>query len=198
MYRWPMWLGLVLGLGALYAGFSHHSGIEQQWSAATRYTARVGFPLLILAYSARPLFDLTRANWAKVLLANRKWLGLGFAMSHTVHLASIAMLFHTLGETPALVVLVVGGFAYVLLYAMAFTSNRRAMQAMGRRWKQLHRFGIHYLWFIFAQSYVGRIFQDGKFEEGIVGTAIALGAAAIRFAAWKRLGSSKKTKLANP
>lgn len=184
---WPMWFGFLLGLAAFAAGFELHSGIEQQWSAATRYTARVGFPLLILAYIARPVVDLTRSEWSKALLAKRKWIGLGFAMSHTVHLVAIVMLFRTLGELPPLITIVGGGFAYVLLYAMAFTSNAHAMKTLGARWKQLHRFGIHYLWFIFAQSYVGRIFQDGKVEEGALGATIAFGAAAIRFAAWKKM-----------
>jgi len=191
-----MWLGLLLGLAALYAGFARFDGAEQQWSAATRFTARVGFPLLILAYIARPLVDLTRANWARALLAKRKYLGLGFAMSHTVHLAAIVMLFRTLGEVPPAVTLAFGGLAYVLLYAMAFTSNRSAMKALGARWKTLHRIGIHYLWFIFAQSYVGRIVQDGKMEEGAIGAGIAFAAAAIRFVAWQKARQRKKAAVA--
>ncbi len=192
MQRWPMWLGLLLGLGAVYFGLSSQAHAEPQWSAATRYTARLGFPLLILAYVARPLVDLTRSDWAKALLAKRKWIGLGFAMSHTVHLVAIVMLFRALGETPPIITILFGGFAYVLLYAMAFTSNRGAMQALGANWRRLHRLGIHYLWFIFAQSYVGRIFQDGKLEEGLVGAAIAFGAAVIRFAAWQKKGGRRK------
>lgn len=186
MHRWPMWSGLALGLAAFWIGLQTGSDIEQQWSAATRFTARVGFPLLILAYVARPLFDLTRADWAKALLTRRKWIGLGFAMTHSIHLVAIVMLFRTQGEVPPTVTIIGGGFAYVLLYAMAFTSNRSAMKALGRNWKRLHTLGIHYLWFIFTQSYIGRIFQDGKLEEGAVGATIAIGAAAIRFAAWRK------------
>ena len=192
MHRWPMWIGLLLGLGALYFGLAKHTGVEDQWSAATRYTARVGFPLLILAYVSRPLYDLTKAGWARTLLAKRKWIGLGFAMSHTVHLVAIVMLHRMLGEVPSLVTILFGGLAYVLLYAMAFTSNRSAMKMLGANWKRLHRIGIHYLWFIFAQSYVGRIFQDGKMEEGAIGAGIAFAAAAIRFAAWLKFRARKK------
>lgn len=186
MHRWPMWLGLLLGLGAFYFGLTSQEGELDQWSAATRYTARVGFPLLILAYVARPLVDLTRSDWAKAILAKRKYIGLGFAMSHTVHLVAIVMLFRTLGEAPDLVTIIFGGFAYVLLFAMALTSNRSAMKALGANWKRLHRVGIHYLWIIFAQSYTRRIFLEGTMEEGLVGATIALGAGAIRFAAWRK------------
>lgn len=181
---WPMWLGLGLGVSAFAIAFVLFADPLEQWSAATRYTARVGFPLLILAYVARPLFDLTRSDWAKSLLAKRKYIGLGFALSHTVHLVAIVMLFRALGEAPEPIAIIGGGFAYVLLYSMALTSNRRAMKALGKRWKQLHRFGIHYLWFIFAQSYANRTFQENTMEEGIGGVIIAITAAAIRFAAW--------------
>lgn len=182
--NWPMWLGLALGMGALATGLALGDTAEQQWSAATRFTARVGFPLLILAYLARPLVDLTRSGWAKSLLGYRKWIGLGFAFSHTLHLGAIVVLLRIQGELPAVATLVFGGLAYLLLYAMAFTSNRAAMQALGANWKRLHRFGIHYLWFIFAQSYVGRIFEPGKMEEGVLFGGIAILAASVRFAAW--------------
>ncbi|WFL76944.1 hypothetical protein P7228_13235 [Altererythrobacter arenosus] len=186
MQRWPMWLGLALGLGALYFGLSGQEGELEQWSAATRYTARVGFPLFMLAYVARPLVDLTRADWARALLAKRKWIGLGFAMSHTVHLVAIVMLFRTLGEAPTAAQLIFGGFAYVMLCAMALTSNRSAMKALGAKWKTLHRFGIHYLWLIYAQSYFKRIPEGGTMEEGLAGSLVVLAAAAIRFAAWRK------------
>ena len=183
---WPMWLGLLLGMAGLLVGLATNEVALEQWSAATRYTARIGFPFLIIAYSARPLVDITRATWARELLAKRKWIGLGFALSHTVHLAAIIILFNTQGKWPLPTVLVFGGLAYLMLYAMAFTSNRAAMNALGARWKTLHRFGIHYLWFLFAQSYFGRIFEDGKMEEGLIGFGIAMLAAGLRFTAWWR------------
>lgn len=191
--KWLLWLGLALGLGATWFGLQSSADDADRWIAAARYTARVGFPLLILAYVARPLVDLTRSDWAKWLLARRKYLGLAFAMSHTVHLVVLITAIRISGIDKGMVTYVFGGLAYAVLYAMAFTSNARAMKAMGRNWKRLHRFGIHYLWFIFAQSYIGRIFQDGKVEEGAIGAAIALTAAAIRLAAWlkqrRRTGS---------
>ena len=51
--RWPMWFGLFAGLAAVTSGFALGDGLQDQWQHAARYTARVGFPLLILAYIAR-------------------------------------------------------------------------------------------------------------------------------------------------
>lgn len=190
--RWIMWLGLALGLAAMALGHAWGGNAAEQWLLAARYTARVGFPLLILAYVARPLVDLTRSDWSKSILAQRKYFGLGFAVSHTIHLVALVIAIEVSGQGKGIVTYIFGGLGYALLYAMAFTSNRSAMKAMGARWKTLHRIGIHYLWFIFAQSYAGRIFQDGKIEEGVIGATIVFGAAAIRFMAWRQARTSKR------
>lgn len=182
--NWPMWLGLVLGLGAIAFAFATQTDTVEQWNHAAKYTARVGFPLLILAYVARPLVDLTRSDWSKAILAKRKWIGLGFAMSHTVHLAALVTAIEVSGQGKGLVTYVFGGLAYAILYAMAFTSNAAAMKAMGKWWKRLHRTGIHYLWFIFLQSYVGRIFRKETMLEGVLLAFVAIAAGGIRFAAW--------------
>ena len=76
------------------------------------------------------------------------------------------------------------GAAYALLYAMALTSTDAAKRAMGRWWKVLHKAGIHWLWFVFASSYAGRLSDPDRWMIGAVFAPIAFAAAAIRFAAW--------------
>ena len=193
---WPMWLGLLLGLIAFAAGFALGDGVIEQWRLATRYTARVGFPLFILTYIARPLQQLRPGPFAKELLARRKWFGLGFAISHTIHFAAIVTFYRVSQEAPAPITIVGGGFAYLLLWAMALTSNAAAMKALGRWWKRLHRFGIHYLWLIFTQSYLGRLANPESFAIGASFVSIALLAGAIRGAAW--LKSRAAVKAASP
>lgn len=190
--RWPMLLGLALGLATVATGFAWGDGAQEQWQLATRYTARVGFALLILAYIARPLHQLAPSAFTKWALARRRWIGLGFAISHTIHLASLTMAFRLAGEVPPTVTLVGGGFAYVLLYAMALTSTDAAQRAMGKWWKRLHRFGIHYLWLIFAQSYLGRVFDPETMWVGMIFGSIALAAAGVRFAAWLKVRPARR------
>ena len=181
---WPVWLGGVAGFAAIAAAFATQPDIVTQWQYAAKYTARVGFPLLILAYVARPLVDLTRSDLSKALLAKRKYFGLGLAVSHTIHLFALVTAIEVSGEGKGIVTYVFGGAAYAMLYVMAFTSNQTAMKAMGKWWKRLHRTGIHYIWFIFFQSYAGRIFIDDTRVEGVLLTTVALIAAGIRFTAW--------------
>lgn len=186
--QWIMWLGLVLGLVAMAIGHAWGNDTSEQWQLAARYTARVGFPLLILAYVARPLVELRKYPWANPLLARRRWIGLGFAMSHTVHLYCLITYFRVSDDRPETGVLLVGGVAYVTLYLMAFTSNAAAMRMLGKSWKKLHRFGIHLLWLVFAFSYLGRLANPDPDRQiiGLIFFPIALIAAAIRFRAWAR------------
>lgn len=182
--RWVMWLGLALGLAALVAGLLAGSDQIEGWQLATRWTSRVGFPLLILAYVARPLTQVWRSDFSIALLQQRKYLGLGFAMSHSVHLAAIIIYLQISGLPAPVLTLYGGGIGYMWLYAMAFTSNQRAMRAMGKWWKRLHRLGIHSLWFIYLVSYSGRLFEPENRLLGIATVGILLLVAGIRFAAW--------------
>lgn len=186
--QWVMWLGLVLGLSAMALGHIWGSDPAEQWQLAARYTARVGFPLLIFAYVARPLVELRKYLWANALLARRRWIGLGFALSHTVHLYCIVTYFRVSGDEIPPATLIGGGAAYVMLYLMAFTSNAAAIRMLGKWWKRLHRAGIHFLWFIFAFSYLGRLADPDPDRQiiGLIFFPIALMAAAIRFRAWAR------------
>ncbi len=186
--QWIMWLGLALGLSAMALGHAWGSDPVEQWQLATRYTARVGFPLLILAYVARPLVELRKYSWANPLLARRRWIGLGFAMSHTVHLFCLVTYFRVSGEQVPIPTVVAGGAGYLVMYLMAFSSNTPAMRMLGKWWKRLHRAGIHLLWFIFAFSYLGRLTDPDPDRQmiGMVLFPIAMIAAAIRFRAWAR------------
>lgn len=184
--RWPVFLGAVLGLAAMALAFSQPADLATQWQLAARWTARVGFPLLIAAYVARPLVQLWPSRVAKGLLARRRWVGLGFAISHTIHLYALIMALQLSGEERPLPVLIGGGLGYFLLYLMALTSSAASVRALGKWWKRLHRFGIHYLWFVFAFSYFGRLFDPDRAWIGMLFFPIAIGAALIRLLAWWR------------
>lgn len=184
--KWPLWLGLATGLGALSAGLAAGTDTTAGWQLAARWTARAGFPLLILTYLASSLATLWPGDATGALLRDRRWWGLGFAACHTVHLAALAAYLDLSGQGRPVVTLLGGGAAYVLLYLMALTSSSAAQRALGANWKRLHTAGIHWLWFIFAFSYFGRMLKPETMLEGSTGFTIAVAALALRLAAVRK------------
>jgi methionine sulfoxide reductase heme-binding subunit len=180
--RWPLLLGLVLGLLALWAGLQAGSDQTESWLLAARWTARVGFPIFILAYAASSLAKLWPGELTRSLWRDRRWWGLGFAASHTVHLYALVTYLNLSGESRPLGVLIGGGGAYVMLYVMTLTSNGAAMRALGKNWKRLHTLGIHWLWFVFAFSYFGRIAEGREMPYAGIAFAISLAALGLRIA----------------
>lgn len=123
-----------------------------------RVTARVAFAFLLLAYIARPLVRLTGSG--RWLVRQRRYLGLAMALAHTVHFGYVVAYLVASGEPLDAITAIFGGLAFVLMWAMALTSNNASVRLLGPNWKRLHTFGLHYLWFIFMQTFAGRLFVD--------------------------------------
>lgn len=188
--RIPIWLFGVTAaasLGTVAGSYAFFGLNETGYGLAARYTVRVSFPLFLLAYLARPLARLWRHDASRWLLRNRRYLGLSFALAHTIHLAAFTALFVHLGVAPGIETLIGGGGAYLVMFLMAATSNNASLRTLGPNWRRLHLFGMHYLWFIFAFSYFGRLAEtrgEGSSDDltlvGLVGTAICLLALLVR------------------
>lgn len=184
--RWPLLLGLLAGLAMLYAGLATGLDAANQWGRAARWTARIGLPIFLLTYIASSAGRLWPESGIRAVWRNRRWWGLGFAACHTVHLYALVKALEASGEVRTLASLVPGGIAYLMILLMALTSSDTAMRALGRNWKRLHSFGIHYVWLIFTLAYSLRLGDPLTRPEGIYGTTLCLAAAALRFAAWRK------------
>lgn len=197
MHRsWPIMLGLLLGLTALHLGLHSGSTPTEGWQLAARWTARIGFPIFILTYSISSLERLWRTPLFRSILLNRRWWGLGFAAAHTVHLYALVTFYQLAQHQISAQTLIGGGGAYAIMYLMALTSNDPSMRALGNNWKRLHTLGIHWLWFIFTFSYLGRVMQGREMPLSGIALAIALAALALRIAAWRKGRRPRPTPLA--
>ena len=116
--------GLVLAATLLFAG-----GGDDSWALAARHTARFSALWFMVAFVAGPLARITRASWARVLVRERRGIGLGFCAAHTVHLAAILLWLGHGGKADA-ATLAGGGLAYLFLLAMAATSNDAAVRRL--------------------------------------------------------------------
>jgi methionine sulfoxide reductase heme-binding subunit len=159
LHGWPIvgWatLGLLAMCGLLLA---LDGGGEQGLRVVIRATARTSvgfFSAAFAASAARQLWPRPATAW---LLANRRYLGVSFAVSHFLHLIAIVALVRAVPEArPNAVTLVAGGLGYVFVLLMAATSFDRTAAWLGaRRWRLLHLTGGYYLWFVFLQSYAPR------------------------------------------
>lgn len=152
-----------------------------------RATARSSLLIFLAAFTASSLVRLWPAPTTRWMIRNRRWLGLGFAFSHLIHLIAILWLFGMYGgQTPApsMRTIVGGGIAYVFILLLAATSWNGAVRALGaRNWQRLHRTGVWYIWLIFMVSYGGRAATNPLYLPPAL---LLIGAALLRVFASRR------------
>lgn len=186
----PSWLfatTVVASLATVIGPLILFGVSERGLQLAARYTVRVSFPLFLLAYLTGPFVALWRTNLTRWLQKHRRYIGLSFAIAHTIHLGALTGYFVFIGVSPDAATLIGGGLAYALMFAMAATSNDWSVKKLGANWRRLHSVGLHYLWFIFLITYMGRL-SGGEGDDttedlvvvGIVGSALVFGALLIR------------------
>jgi DMSO/TMAO reductase YedYZ heme-binding membrane subunit len=168
--------GLSLGLMFWLFGLAASDESVLLWA---RYTARLSCFLFLLSFSASALHHFFANGVTTYLRQHRRALGLSFALAHIIHLVALISFFVTSGEAVDRATLVVGGFGYVLVVAMAITSNDKAVQKLGaKRWKRLHWWGAHYIALVFFITYLGRL-ADGRLGNLVAGLLVAIMVAAF-------------------
>lgn len=173
-------LSALLSLAAAVHLGAHGAGSESL-RALARATARSSLLLFSAASAASALRRLWPSQATAWLLRNRRYLGVSFAFSHTLHLGCVlaVVLWYPADYQTDVLALVFGAAAYGLLAAMVATSTDAAAARLGRtRWRRLHLTGVWYLHFIFAFTLVPQMMQSALyFAQGLV----ALGVPALRF-----------------
>ena len=144
----------------VWLGFAENS--NENLMLWARHTARISFAYFLLSFSASSLHYFFSNTLTKFIRHQRRYIGLSFALAHTIHLVALTSFFIVMEENPGIVTLIGGGLGYVAIYAMALTSNDNAVKKLGfKRWKQIHWFGANYIAVIFALTYVGKLL-DGQ------------------------------------
>ena len=183
---WPLvgLAALVIAGGTLLIMMAPGDPVENV-RRAIRVTARSSITLFLLAFTASALWRFWPNAWTRWQRQNRRYLGVSFAVSHTVHLLAIFELGRIApeelwAETNA-ITWIFGGLAYVFIAAMTLTSFDRTARMIGpRAWAILHTTGSYYIWLIFANSFIARAVM---IPEYIPAAAIVLGALGLRIAA---------------
>lgn len=122
-----------------------------------RLTGRISLIVFCLAFSAAALARIFRSPATAWLLANRRYLGLSFVLSHLFHAAVLIAFWRVdpaefkTATNPAMFLF--GGLGYVFVLLMGATSFDASAAWLGKRgWRMLHLVGGYYLSLIFLQA----------------------------------------------
>ena len=147
-------LGVALASLSLFMVIFSGALEIQTWQYWARYTARLSFAIFLITYLTAPLYQLYKTSFTSFLRRHRRNSGISFALAHTIHLAALAIYLSLRSEPVSMVTVIVGGGAYVAMFAMWASSSDAAIRWLGQiRWRRLHKFGLHYLAFVFVFTY---------------------------------------------
>jgi methionine sulfoxide reductase heme-binding subunit len=146
---------LVLAVGV----FSQFADVIESWQLWARYTARLSFFLFLASYIASPLYEVVQNRFTEGLRRDRRNAGISFGVAHTIHLIALIGYLLVSKDTTDAATIIVGGGAYIAMFLMLASSNDAAVRRLGKiKWRRLHKFGAHYLAFVFAFTYTNGYF----------------------------------------
>jgi sulfoxide reductase heme-binding subunit YedZ len=146
---------------------------------AIRATARISFVLFLGAFLGDALYRLMPAAATRWLKANKDGFTLGFAASHTVHLAFILALVAALGREHALKGIMPIPFTvgFLFIYALAAGVLLRHLTFLPSRFEALAHY---YLMALFAVSFTRHAIKEPAFYTPFI--LVAVTAIGVRIA----------------
>lgn len=145
---------------------AYPAGSADALRSAIRATARSSFALFLLTFLASALVTLLPGALSRQLLRERRYLGLAFAFSHTVHGVLIYLYAQGFPELfwagRTAVANIPGSVGYLFILLLALTSFKTPTRLLGPRlWKGLHSTGTWVLAGVFCLSFYKRIPMGG-------------------------------------
>ena len=129
----PFLIATAGGLAAISLGTVFGVDALEQARLAARWTARSRFFVFFTVYSAPSLARLFPSPLTRAIVRRRRQWGLAFALAHTIHLGALTRYMLLSGETRPLGAWILTVTAYVLIYALALTSNDASQRLLGLR-----------------------------------------------------------------
>ena len=166
---------------------------EMTIRVAIRTTARISFVLFLGAFLGDALYRLWPAAATRWLKANKDGFVLGFAASHTVHLAFILALVVAIGRENALKGIMVVAFTtgFLFIYALAAGILFRHLTFFSSHFEPLAHY---YLMSLFVVSFTRHAMTRPLFYTPFVAVAVTALvmriAVAIRLSKERMLGAS--------
>jgi methionine sulfoxide reductase heme-binding subunit len=141
-------------------------------------------PLFIVAFTASSLAVLWPSPSTRWLLANRRYIGLAFAVGMAWHFSFVAYVIWSFGNplTPKSTAYDLIGAVFLLL--LTLTSSQWAVRRLGpANWRLLHKTGVYVIWLLATDIYYYSVKDGGDRSHYVVLSAL-LAAWLLRVAAW--------------
>jgi methionine sulfoxide reductase heme-binding subunit len=176
---WPLVAAAAAVLCLMAVGVALASPGVVGVRSVIRWTARTSLVLFLLTFTASAAWRRWPSAWTRWQLANRRYLGVSFAVSHGLHLIAILAFAHlapmAFDQASNPQTRFVGEIGYAFIFAMTATSFDTTAAWLGRRaWKVLHRTGTWYLWFVFLLSFASRAVHNPRYIVGVAAVLVAL------------------------
>lgn len=157
------WVLTLLVVAVSAAGLATLGVGEEGDRFVIRWTGRTSTVFFALAFSASAAVRLWRTEATAWLRRNRRYVGVSFATSQTVHLLGLFALAAAQPEFRASVdvpTIIVGGMAFFFTFAMALTSSDAAVRRLGPWWHRLHGVGAWWIYFVLFITVVPPMTRD--------------------------------------
>ncbi len=186
---WPIVLCAVLMAFVYVMNAGEEFGVVHKTRAMLIGTATVTMMFFIVAYTARPLFELGLRPAINLLLV-RRYIGLASAFSHCVHTFWVFRMYDVAPERVDPVTWVIAGPALLMYGMMMLTSNDFLQRRMRSIWWLLHVFGMHYLWAVFLTLFAKGMLENASSSKLFPVAILILAAVARGAASMGRSGAS--------
>jgi len=151
----------LIPAAALVYGYYTNDLTANPGDYITDQTGTWALAMLVISLTVTPLRRLTKWN---ELIKLRRMLGLFSFFYATLHMLTWVVLFHyfdmklMIEDVVKRPFITIGMTTYLILLALAVTSNRFSIRKLGRRWQKLHRLVyvaaitavIHFWWLVKA------------------------------------------------
>jgi len=148
------------------------------------HSVHCALPFFVLAFVASSLAALFPGRLSRWLLANRRYLGLSFAVGMAWHLGFVAYSFAAFGRQLNLTIITLDLIALAFLIAMTLTSfavfSRHLTAAA---WRRLHKSGAYAIWLLATDIYFDSV-RHGTDRFHLAALCVLLAAWGLRVLAW--------------
>jgi len=157
-------------------------------------SVRCALPLFLVAFTASSLASLWPSAGTRWLLANRRYIGLAFALGMAWHFSFVAYTIWSFGNPLNAKATARDVLGFVFLALLTLTSFRWAARRLSRaNWRRLHKTGVYVIWLVATAIYFHSVRDQADWLHRAIFAAL-ITAFLLRVAAWTKMRLARLSK----